>query len=537
MKHLNKYILFILLFACCVFAHAQVENVCKLKYNQGKAKVVPNIIMTNGPAPAVNINNKDHIEIKHPTCGKDNGSIKIKYPLNFNRKDIFISEVIDYKDGSDTYIEIYSAVERNLDAYEFRFWNNGRLTGNKRNRGKFQLKGKIGKDKNGNGNSTQVYLVGDPNNDDFPVDKNNIIPKSIVMGFNDADKIELLKKGKVIDTWGDDSPFIESGSRGYIWRRKSNNLLGNNNIPNNGDFISNKDDNWIEYDDDEGPTLSNLGKHDDFATQVEFSIDGENWRSAVSEFTNLGEGTYNIQFRYKSVSNSEFVNVADCESIVKIELKDDYVPLNPGKDNAVNYCEGTILKQTDAEKLIGEHDPNGEWNVDFPYTVSENYQLTYTLKSNSGCGEFKAIIDLTVTSATVLNFDNAEICQGEIYSFPDTQGVSGNWSPSKIDTKKVGTTTYTFKPTNSCDTGDSFDLTVTSATVLNFDNAEICQGETYSFPDTQGVSGNWSPSKIDTNKVGTTTYTFTPTNSCDTGDSFKITIIPTPITTKIKSKQ
>lgn len=77
-------------------------------------------------------------------------------------------------------------------------------------------------------------------------------------------------------------------------------------------------------------------------------------------------------------------------------------------------------------------------------------------------------------------------------------------------------------------TMQSVTVEVLSPTLITFDNDTICLGETYEFPDTQGISGTWSPASIDTTTLGTQTYTFTPNDACYSKASFDLTVLPVP---------
>ncbi len=63
---------------------------------------------------------------------------------------------------------------------------------------------------------------------------------------------------------------------------------------------------------------------------------------------------------------------------------------------------------------------------------------------------------------------------------------------------------------------------------LVFDDDSVCLGETYEFPDTQGISGTWSPASINTTTPGPYTYTFTPSDACYSEASFNLTVVPVP---------
>src|SRR5512138_2739193 len=132
------------------------------------------------------------------------------------------------------------------------------------------------------------------------------------------------------------------------------------------------------------------------------------------------------------------------------------------------------------------------------------------------------------------------LCQnGTAPALPATSnnGFAGTWSPATISTTTVGTTTYTFTPTDPCATTTTMDIVVSAQVTPTFTAvAPICSGATLSaLPTTSlnGITGTWSPALDNTT---TTTYTFTPSaGQCATLTTLTITVNPqvTPTFTQI----
>jgi gliding motility-associated-like protein len=105
---------------------------------------------------------------------------------------------------------------------------------------------------------------------------------------------------------------------------------------------------------------------------------------------------------------------------------------------------------------------------------------------------------------------------------------AGTWSPSTISTATVGTTTYTFTPTDPCATVTTMDITIGTQVTPTFTQiGPLCQNSTApALPATSdnGFTGTWNPATINTATVGTTTYTFTPTDPCATTATMDVTI-------------
>jgi hypothetical protein len=171
--------------------------------------------------------------------------------------------------------------------------------------------------------------------------------------------------------------------------------------------------------------------------------------------------------------------------------------------------------------------------------------------------------------------------------------LAGIWSPATINTATVGTTTYTFTPTDPCATVVTMNVTISTQVTPTFTQigplcpktvqhrhflahqtmalpepgvqvqlilqqleqqhirlhqlihvlqqpqwilqletqitptftqiGPLCQNSTApTLPATSdnGFAGTWSPATINTTTVGTTTYTFTPTDACATVDNY-----------------
>jgi hypothetical protein len=109
-----------------------------------------------------------------------------------------------------------------------------------------------------------------------------------------------------------------------------------------------------------------------------------------------------------------------------------------------------------------------------------------------------------------------------------SNGFAGTWSPSTINTATLGTTTYTFTPTNPCAAVRTMDIVISTQITPTFTAvAPICSGATLAaLPTTSnnGITGTWSPAL---NNTATTTYTFTPAaGQCATTTTLTITVNP-----------
>ncbi len=80
--------------------------------------------------------------------------------------------------------------------------------------------------------------------------------------------------------------------------------------------------------------------------------------------------------------------------------------------------------------------------------------------------------------------------------------------------------TYTFTPSDPCAAITTMDIMITSQVTPTFTQiGPLCLNSSApSLPGTSdnGYAGSWNPSTISTTAIGTTTYTFTPTDPCAT---------------------
>src|SRR4029450_10498727 len=109
-------------------------------------------------------------------------------------------------------------------------------------------------------------------------------------------------------------------------------------------------------------------------------------------------------------------------------------------------------------------------------------------------------------------------------------GFTGTWSPAVINTATVGTTTYTFTPTDPCAAVTTMDIVIIAQVTPMFTAvASICSGGTLTaLPTTSnnGITGTGAPAL---NNTATTAYTFTPTaGQCATTTTLTITVNPRP---------
>jgi gliding motility-associated-like protein len=113
-----------------------------------------------------------------------------------------------------------------------------------------------------------------------------------------------------------------------------------------------------------------------------------------------------------------------------------------------------------------------------------------------------------------------------------TNGITGIWNPSIIDTISTGPTIYIFTPIgNLCAANDTITVIVDSLITPEFNPiSNLCQNTTaptLAQLSTNGVSGTWQPSVINTSTAGSTIHTFTPSTAhCYTDATLNVTVDP-----------
>jgi gliding motility-associated-like protein len=211
-------------------------------------------------------------------------------------------------------------------------------------------------------------------------------------------------------------------------------------------------------------------------------------------------------------------------------------------NSIANICQNGVapsLSSTSNEGITGTWSPS---IIDT--TVAGT--VTYTFTPTAGICATTATLSVTIDAPTVPIFTQiASIClNGTAPTLPSSSnngGIAGTWSPTSINTSAVGNTTYTFTPNAGlCATTTTMVITINPQTTPLFTQiGPLCQGSvapTLSGTSTNGISGTWSPSVIDTANSGTFTYSFTPNAGlCATTTTMTIVINFTPVISPISS--
>lgn len=178
------------------------------------------------------------------------------------------------------------------------------------------------------------------------------------------------------------------------------------------------------------------------------------------------------------------------------------------------YCENSTPESLPSKSNNGI---NGTWT---PNQINTTISGDYLFKADSGICANEHKLHIDVKKNIKLNFTPFEVyCINDdfTYSLPDSsnEGVYVYWIPRNIDESKTAYYTY-FGETNECVISDSILFEVEYPINLTFPFEQFityCVGEKpIILPETSdnGITGDWSPAKINTDSSSYIEYTFKP---------------------------
>ena len=165
---------------------------------------------------------------------------------------------------------------------------------------------------------------------------------------------------------------------------------------------------------------------------------------------------------------------------------------------------------------------------------------TFTFTPDAGQNASIATISVTIIAASIPVFAViGPLCQNSaapILPSTSTNGIIGTWSPTTISTTAVGVQSYTFTPAaGQCATTKAIDIYIAPSITPTFTSiGPLTQNSTapiLPLTSTNGITGTWSPSTVNTAAAGTLTYTFNPnTGQCASVATMDIVITPLTVT-------
>jgi len=246
------------------------------------------------------------------------------------------------------------------------------------------------------------------------------------------------------------------------------------------------------------------------------------WLPATINTTTAGATTYTF-----TPDDGQCSSIFTMEIVVSAGQSASFMPIGPLCINS----NPPALPDTSVNGI------SGSWNPSVINTsVTGNTQYTFTPDS-AQCAS-AITIQIEITDQIVPQFTGiGPLCQNTVApALPSasTNGITGMWNPSVINTTIFGTTVYTFTP----DSGQCAGVTTMAIQITNeltplFNNiGPLCQNSTPpQLPaiSLNGITGNWSPSTINTSAIGTSIYSFTP----DTGQCASVVTLAVQVSSQI----
>ncbi|MBI5541954.1 MAG: gliding motility-associated C-terminal domain-containing protein [Bacteroidia bacterium] len=212
-------------------------------------------------------------------------------------------------------------------------------------------------------------------------------------------------------------------------------------------------------------------------------------------------------------------------------------PAAPAVTSPVNYCQNAVAGQLSATGsgllwYTTATGGTGSGTAPTPSTTTVG-TTSYWVSQTTTCEGPRAQITVNINSNVTPTFNSyGPYCVGATpASLPASSinGITGTWSPAAINTGSAGTSSYTFTPTAGlCATTATISVTINSSVTPTFTQlGPYCLGQSpdaFQLTSTNGITGTWSPTTINTSVNGTATYTFTPDGStCAVSTTMDIT--------------
>lgn len=211
--------------------------------------------------------------------------------------------------------------------------------------------------------------------------------------------------------------------------------------------------------------------------------------------------------------------------IVNPKITPTFSPIGP-------FCQNSTPTALPASSIEGI---SGTWSPAVINT-SATGTSTYTFTPDAGQCALPTTVSITIDTEIlpVLNPIGPLCLNSAPPALPasSSNGITGTWSPSVINTSSSGTSTYTFTPdAGQCAIAATLDITIDNSITPTFAAiGPLCENSTppaLPAASSNGITGTWTPNIINTTTLGTSTYTFTPDlGQCAVNTTLDITITP-----------
>jgi gliding motility-associated-like protein len=252
-------------------------------------------------------------------------------------------------------------------------------------------------------------------------------------------------------------------------------------------------------------------------------------------------GTWSPNVSTSSVGTTIYTftpNAGQCATTATLSITVD-ANVTPTFNTIANVCQNSTApilptSSTNTTPITGTWSPT--------VSTTNPGSTLYTFTPDAGQCATNATLSITVEANITPTFNAVgPLCLNSVapvlpLSSNDSPAITGTWNPAVVSTSTAGISTYTFTPdAGQCATVITMDIEITNSITPTFTAiGPLCIGSTAPILPTSSnnipaITGTWNPAIINTNTVGTSTYTFTP----DAGQCAGITTMDIEITNSI----
>jgi len=251
------------------------------------------------------------------------------------------------------------------------------------------------------------------------------------------------------------------------------------------------------------------------------------WSPSVINTSTVGTQTYTFTPGFGTCGSVTTMNIT-----IKAPVSPTFTQLGPYCQNAI---PGVLPESSSNSTPI-----TGTWSPSVVNTSAPGSRV-YTFTPNGGqCGN-QVTMTISVTAPLLPTFSQlGPYCLNSTpgllpVSSTNVTPVTGTWSPAVVNTSTIGSTVHTFTPSaGQCALPTSMTIVVSNSIMPTFSQlGPYCINSTpgnLSAISSNGISGTWSPSTINTTVPGSYVHTFTP-NAGQCGTPATMTVVITnPVT-------
>lgn len=211
---------------------------------------------------------------------------------------------------------------------------------------------------------------------------------------------------------------------------------------------------WTALDPEE---FTDLGTYSLFVSNYEYILDGTTTQTSV-DFTGVTPGSHTL-VAHDTVSGC--YSLPFTFTINPIVFSDpvlvfsyDTPICNVSSANVLPVLSPSFTSGGEFTSTTGLSIDSATGEIDLSASTAGTYVITYSVLENVATCTNGGTSNFTIviSPASTTTFDAIEdVCLNSIFVLPttSTEGYTGTWSPNVVNTNNVGTTTYTFTPDES----------------------------------------------------------------------------------------